>query len=154
MSSMLMVLLSNINMPWNEILISISSQKTSESGVLSILVDTINRLKNAFEKYVVSWMYSISYRVLRFEPVVLWFKIYTKHITPGPLVTKRQHVLPPNLVKSRSHKIRGGGGGGIMILSLWTWHASRQHCCKRKSPNPNLAASRLHEILWEDMLSE
>ena len=70
---------------------------------------------------------------------------------PGPLFTKRQDVLPTNLVKSRSHEIEcynsrialkfdrhlGSSAVDVPVKFQSDW----------QSPNPNLAASRLHEIL-------
>ena len=70
---------------------------------------------------------------------------------PGLLVTKRQNVLPSNLTKSRSreigccngrnapnfHRHFGNAAVGVPVKFQSDW----------KSLNPNLAASRLHEIL-------
>ena len=73
------------------------------------------------------------------------------HVDSGPLFTKRLDVLPPNLVKSRSREIgcynyrtalkldrhlgSGAAEGPVKFQSDW------------KSLNPNLATSRLYEIL-------
>ena len=65
---------------------------------------------------------------------------------PGPLITKRTDVLPPNLVKSRSHEI----GCCNDHIALKFWQASRQYCCRGAGQilerleqfNPNLATSR------------
>ena len=73
------------------------------------------------------------------------------HGNPGPLFTKRQDVLPPNLVKSRSHEI-GCFNGRIALKFVRHLGSSAAEVPAKfqsdwKSLNPNLAASRLHEIL-------
>ena len=67
------------------------------------------------------------------------------HWTLGPLFTKRTDVLPPYLGKSRSREIG--------------WHNDRSDAAEVptkfrsdwKSLNPNLAGSRFHEIMREEV---
>ena len=72
-------------------------------------------------------------------------------IGPGALFTKRQDVLPPNLVKSRSHKIGCYDDCIALKYDRCLGSAAAEMPVKFesdwKSLNPNLVASRLHEIL-------
>ena len=70
---------------------------------------------------------------------------------PGPLFTKRTDVLPQDLVKSRSREI---GWYNDRIVLKFDRHLDSTACyvfikCQSDwiSLNPNLVASRLHEIL-------
>ena len=71
--------------------------------------------------------------------------------TPGPLFTKRYDVLPPNLVKSRSREIGCYNDRIALKFDRHLGSAAAEMPVKFqsnwKSQNPNLAASRLHEIL-------
>ena len=72
-------------------------------------------------------------------------------VLPGPLFTKRYDVLPPNLVKSRSREIGCCNGRIALKFDKYLGSVAADVPVKFqsnwKSLNPNLAASRLHEIL-------
>ena len=78
----------------------------------------------------------------------------------GPLFTKRADVLPPNLVKPLSREIRCYNDRIIVKsdkhLSTNAVDVSVKIQSDCKSLNPNLAVSRLHEMLRRDvrLLSE
>ena len=88
------------------------------------------------------------------------FNRYGSLSDSGPLFTNRTDVLPHDLVKSRSHEIgcyndrigmKSDRHLGSAVAEIpFTFQSDR------KSLNPKLAASRLHEILREDvhLLSE
>ena len=70
---------------------------------------------------------------------------------PGPLFTKRTDVLPPNIVKSRSREIDCYHDRIVLKFDRHLGSAAADMPVKFQSDwnslNPNLAASRLHEIL-------
>ena len=69
----------------------------------------------------------------------------------GPIFTKRQDVLLPNLVKSRSREIGSYDFRTALKFDRHLGSAAAEGPVKFqsdwKSLNPNLATSRLHEIL-------
>ena len=70
---------------------------------------------------------------------------------PGPLFTKRYDVLPPNLVKSRSREIGCYNDRFALKVNRHLGSGAAEVPVKFQndgtSLNPNLAASRLREIL-------
>ena len=74
---------------------------------------------------------------------------------PEPLFTKRWDVLPPNLVKTRSREV-GCYNDRVALksdrhLGVNAIEMPVKFLSDRNSLNPNLAASRLHEILCQDV---
>ena len=101
-------------------------------------------------KLIVAWiklLTNISKLGFVFKILHMFIKILS-----GPLFTKRTDVLPQDLVKSRTREI---GYYNDRIAFKFDRHIERavveepvKFQSDWKSLNPNLAASRLHEIWW------
>ena len=71
---------------------------------------------------------------------------------PGPLYTKQTDVLPQDLVKSRSHKIRVKTLPIALKSDRHLGSSAAEIPVKFQSDTSNLAALRLHGVWWWDVL--